>query len=411
MKARFWIFVFAPCVIAGAVHAYAQSSPPVVIGSTGKPYGPTQAEWQYRQQYGRPSPGSQGNSGLQYVNGFPGGGGFGGHGHPGWSGWGPQLFMGFDPFTAYPPQGYIFYPSTATYNNGYHYNLNNGVPGFGTPPNPLFPNITPPVLQPLPTNDPLANGFGNSSATINSNKNPFPTMAPATPVITPSSPKAVENSYQYQTQGDIQFEMLNYYAAGERYRKSIDAAKDRADPRCRLAITLAARGRFLEAVDQLKLATAIDPTFPQTAASLDELFGASNTLEKVRVKDRVAEWTLQDPRDPNRLFLSGVFLYLDGDPHAQMVLETAALIAGEQRHLTSFLAPRNIPIPQPAMVDPAKGVPAPPQPHAPAGHGQAIPSGPEIPAIPPAPDSDEPLQFPSDTPPETGPTLPPLKSP
>lgn len=424
----------------------ALASPPVVIGSTGRAYGPTQAEWQYRQQYGRPSPGSHGNSGLRFVNGYPGGGGggYGGYGHPGWGGWGPQMFFGFDPFMAYPPQGYIFAPSSATFSNGYNSNLNYG---YGGGVVPQLPNLTPPTLQPLPTNDPLGNGFGNSSATLNSNfgSNPFPNIANTPPVIPPSSPTAVENSFQFQTQGDLQFQMLNYYAAGERYRKAIDAAKDRADPRCRLAITLAARGRFLEAVDQLKLATLIDPTFPQTTASLDEIFGAANTLEKVRVKDRVAEWTLQDGRDPNRLFLSGVFLYLDGDPNAHMVLSTAALIAGEQQHLTAFLAPRSVPIPQPAQVPHAqemrekeklgqdKAVPAAPRPKPPLLKGNAVPpkgnaaaSGKQSPQtgeavipdtppapnpLPPVPQLNSPIVAPTNGAKPVGPSLPPIPAP
>jgi len=418
MIIRNWQISFTLGGLLWGGNALAQngSSHPVVIGSTGRAYGPTQAEWQYRQQYGRPSPGSQGNSGLQYVNGYPGGG-FGGHGHSwnGWNGWGPQMFLGFDPMMPYPAQGYVFSPSTATYSNGYNDNLNFGNPGFGAAPNPLlFPNLTPPVLQPLPPNDPLANGLGlglgQSNAAINST--PFPTAIPQQ-IIPPSTPKAIENSFQYQTQGDLQFQMLNYYAAGERYRKSMDAARDRADPRVRLAITFAARGRFPEAVDQLKLAVAIDPTVPQTSPSLEDLFGAANLIEKERVKERVAEWTLQDPRDPNRLFLSGVFLYLDGNPNARMVLETATLIAGEQPHLTAFLTQRTVPIPKPATVTPEAPIPQPPAgnkaPVAPAQEPVKRPLNEmEIPALPPLPEDGIPPPPHAEIP---APVLPPLTSP
>ncbi len=409
-------------LIAASPSADAQQrgggSYPTVIGSTGKPYGPTQAEWQYRQQYGRPSPGSNGG-GMEYVNGYPGGGGGYGGGGRGWGGWGPQLFIGFDPFSYYPGQGYIYYPSTATYNNGYSYNLN-----YGAPISPVVPTLSPAVMQPLPPSDPLGGALGGSAARYNQQQ--IPTMTPADgvdAVIAPSSPRAVETSLQYQTEGDFQLQMMNYYAAGERYRKAIDAARDRAEPRVRLAVTLMARSRFIEAVDQLKLATAIDPTYPQVCPSLDDLLGAGGGIEKARIKERVAEWTLQDGRDPNRLFLTGVVLYLDGDPHAKMVIETAIMIAGEQPHLTAFLAQRAVPIPQPAQTpairQPAaqvgtpalKHVPEAPKPHVPQVPTLPTPPAgvsPAAPAVTPAP-AASPVMSPSpqrDT--ESGPPIPSL---
>lgn len=377
-------------LLGSSTTVWAQGSFPTVIGASGQPYGPTQAEYQYRLRYGRPSPGSNGG-GMNYVNGYPAGGGgnftFG---------FNPFLFMDVGPFITPPSSGYVFYPSTAYY--GVYGNTNFGFPM----PQPYLGQASPQMLLPLDPN--LGAGIGNGSATITH----FPTITNPAPIIQPSTPKAVENSFEFQTQGDLQLQQLNYYAASERYRKAVDAARDRADPRYRLAVTLAARSRFAEAADQLKLAGQLDPTWPQHATSLTQLFGERNNFEKTRVKQRVAEWTLQDARDPNRLLVLGALLYMDDDPNAKTLIDTAILLEGQQSYLTTFLVPRigdangqsavggegqkpavngpQPPIPQP----PAPGIPK--NPAAPQPAMPPVPSAPakaesNIPAIPPLPEA------------------------
>jgi hypothetical protein len=234
---------------------------------------------------------------------------------------------------------------------------------------------------------------GSATYTVVPNPNPlpFPSITNNQPIIPESTPQAKENSLQYQTQGDLQLQQFNYLAASERYRKAAEAAPDRPEARYRLAITLAARSRFLEAVDQLKLAVAINPTFPQHAESLDQLFGAANTFEKVRVKQRVAEWTLQDARDPNRLFLLGALLYLDGDPKSQTTLQTATELAGREEYLLSFMAPRGTPQVSPIAETPQIG----PNPAAPG-------------MLPAVPKSSTKLTIPDDSQQKPIPMIPPL---
>ena len=183
---------------------------------------------------------------------------------------------------------------------------------------PVISPPTPPIIQDLniPA-DPLANLHPGPSGPA------FPSITSPNPVIEPSSPEAQQNSLKFQAQGDEQLHLLNFLAASQRYRNAIDAARDRPQPRYRLAVTLAARSRFLEAVDQFKLSVAVDPTWPSHAERLDDLIGSRNTFEKQRIKTRVAEWTLQDPRDPNRLFLLAVFLHLEGSSESRQLLETA----------------------------------------------------------------------------------------
>ncbi|WP_437228024.1 hypothetical protein SH661x_000680 [Planctomicrobium sp. SH661] len=381
---------------------------PTVIGASGQPYGPTQAEYQYQSRYGQPSPGSQGG-GLQFVNGYPGAGGGGGHG--GYGGAYPFLYMDVSQYIAPPSSGYVYYPSTAYY--GTFGNTNYGFPQ----PQPFLGTPSPQIMQPL---DPNQGGavFSNGSATFTH----FPALNNPGPIVPQSTPKAQENSFEYQTEGDIQLQQLNYLVASERYRKSIEAARDRADPRYRMAVSLAARSRFLEAVDQLKLAVQLDPTWPQHATSLGQLFGEQNNFEKTRVKQRVAEWTLQDARDPNRLFLLGAMLYMDGDPNAKTMIDTAILVAGKQDYLLAFSAPRSqqaapatttvapqangnpVPNPpQPNLPLPAAPAPSPAPQLPPPQSGQPLPTKP-IPAIPPLPD-----ELPASNPPSNDPLPPPTK--
>jgi len=405
--------------MSGSAAAWGQGSFPTVIGATGQPYGPTQAEYQYRLRYGRPSPGSNGN-GMAYVNGYPGVGG----GNFGYGGYNPFLYLNVGPYLTPPGAGYVYYPSTAYY--GVYGNTNFGFPS----PQPYLGQASPQMLLPLDPN--LGGGLGNGSATITH----FPTITNPVPIIQPSTPKAVETSFEFQTQGDLQLQQLNYMAASERYRKAIDTARDRADPRYRLAVSLAARSRFAEAADQLKLAGQLDPTWPQHATSLTQLFGERNTFEKTRVKQRVAEWTLQDARDPNRLLVLGAILYMDDDPNAKTLIETAILLEGQQSYLTTFLIPRTgqtepaPAVPGNADQKPAANASQPPSPQLPAvgtptAPRTTIPPAPKmtppaaglprkpIPAIPPLPEaaSGQPGQ---PTPPANsnatleGPVLPPL---
>jgi len=182
-------------------------------------------------------------------------------------------------------------------------------------------------------NDPL-NGFGQQNGW-----NPAlnqPDFAP--PLQQTSSPAAQAASVRFQAQGDEQLAKLNYLAATERYRKSIQAARDRATPQYKLAFTLTARSKFAEAIDAFKEATRIQPRWPQTSTSLDAMLGGAQ-LEKTLVKQRVADWVVRDSRDPNRLFLLGVMLHLDNDPRAQTMFETAVAIAGPEPHLVAFMTP------------------------------------------------------------------------
>ena len=99
----------------------------------------------------------------------------------------------------------------------------------------------------------------------------------------------------------------------------------------------AGRGDFRGAVSFLKLMADVDAKYPGRADSLDKLFGHQNGVSKVQLKQRVADWTKVDVRDPDRVFLLGIVLFLDGDDRFRTLLDTAVTLEGENPYLRAFL--------------------------------------------------------------------------
>ena len=156
-------------------------------------------------------------------------------------------------------------------------------------------------------------------------------------LVQPSTPEAQLRSVRLQAAGDRLFTTLDYSAAEKSYAKSLQAAPDRPEPYVRLAMAKAARGDFRGAVGFLKQMTDVDPNSPGRVDSLDQLFGLQNGVSKLQLKQRVADWTKVDIRDPDRIFLLGVILFLDGDDRFRTLLDTGVKLEGEQPHLRAFL--------------------------------------------------------------------------
>jgi hypothetical protein len=198
-------------------------------------------------------------------------------------------------------------------------------------------------------------------------------------LIPPSTPEAQLRSVRLQDAGDRLFAKLDYSAAEKIYAKSVQAAPDRPEPYVRLAMAKAARGDFRAAVSFLKQMADVDATYPGRADSLNRLFGLQNGVSKLQLKQRVADWTKIDVRDPDRVFLLGIVLFLDGDDRYRTLLDTALKLEGEQPYLRAFLdvtpaqdAARPAPtpdeidaLPQPAPARPLLLPPALPEPPAP----------------------------------------------
>lgn len=339
-----------------------ERSYPLVYGATGRPYGPTQSHYQYQLRYGRPWHG--GGSALQSgVNGS-------------------RIYSGGTSISFYSP-GLNFYSPYAYPEYSPIYGLNR--PFFATPnivyPGPVYPQFGMYGLfgeipgVPTINHVPYQNGAtGQTMIPRGFQPSPFRATAPQpanneiepTPVIDESTPAQRERALREQVLGDEAFAKTDYRRAGEHYKDAMSIAPDQAGHRYRYALSLAARSRFDEAVDQLKIATELDMDWPARGTTLDQLYGLNDPNdwmkrdEKNRVKTRIAEWTNRDVRDPNRLFLLAAVMMLDGDDRAKGLLETAIQLNGVQRHLIAFLRPlvdqsstvSNEPVPTPAEVSP-----------------------------------------------------------
>ena len=262
------------------------------------------------------------------------------HGVPSYGVGGPYAFSySYYPYHAYSPVGpswcsphfshggvsvYLPAPvfSVSTYSPAWLFGLSSQVPSGAYGPamtqDPFFPDPTSGLLR----RNPLATALRRTEESA---------------LIEPSAPAAQIRSVRFQAQGDEQLAKLNYLAATDRYRQAIKAAPERVSPHYRLAVTLAARSKFEDAIDAFKRAVALNPQWPQTAPTLDELLGGNNMLEKTLVKQRSADWLLRDVRSPDRLFLLGVLLSLDQDPRSRTLLDTAIRLAGPEEHLMAFL--------------------------------------------------------------------------
>jgi len=210
-------------------------------------------------------------------------------------------------------------------------------------------------------------------------------------LIQPSTPEAQLRSVRMQAAGDRLFVKLDYSAAEKSYAKALQAAPDRPDPYVRLAIAKAARGDMRAAVAYLKQMADVDPTYPSRSDSLDTLFGHQNRIPKIQVKQRVADWTKQDIRDPDRIFLLASMLFFDRDDRFRTLLDTAVKLDGDLAHYRAFLdadlEPDKAAIaPTPDEIDALTGVEKAPTPE-PAADPLPEPSPLKIPAksSPPAP--------------------------
>ncbi|HUQ70777.1 MAG TPA: tetratricopeptide repeat protein [Planctomycetaceae bacterium] len=304
---------------------------PLVYGSSGRPYGPTQAHYQYQRQYGRPWHGYAGLTASVGVGSahFNVGGGY----DPAWD-------AGF-----FAPQVVAPAPGLAFYSPGYYGNF--GV-GYVAPPIYLpYPNHAvaqyPPTLYP-PTwsapgmADPLA-------AAMQQNQLQWGDQLPAVkpdPVnrrVVPSSTDARLKSLEAQSDGDQDMRNQKWLQAYIDYKKAVQLADDRADAHLRLGLALIALRHYDTAAVELKRAVRIDPTLPQSELTLTKLFGPGSELARSSVAHKLLEHVQADIRDPDRLFLMGTLLHFDGDPHAREVLETGLRLAGGGSHFAAFLQP------------------------------------------------------------------------
>ncbi len=253
---------------------------------------------------------------------------------------------------------------------------------YGYPVGPNVGYYQPGSVQPFIENaPPLQEWMNEADEAWNAPLSDLPVENLPRRYVKPSSTEAQLRAIRLQHEGDLQLRNLQFTTAVRRYTDAIAAAPDLAEPYFHLAVAEAARGDFRTAVLQLKYGLQLDPDWPSSGESLEELLGEQNLLAKTQIKQRVVDWAQADVRDPDRLFLLGALLHIDNDAErAQILFETAARLAGKKEYLAAFLdADPAQAVAVPRESEPAQGGVIPPPPPAPAD--EAPPATPAAPAL------------------------------
>jgi len=332
--------MFSISVVSGdAIQAQSSKAVryPRVYGATGRPYGPTQAHYQYLRRYGRPWHGHGGQTGhhsRHHVSGGPSHG-HGHHRHRHGVGLrsvkSPVSFYGYVPYAA----GYYGYGGITSVPGYYH-----SGPYYSHVP------MAPLVMQGYPLwvgRNPFNNEVLRRSQLENELRRKLPlklspdARKPA-PIPPPSSPKATLNSRRAQAQGDAHMRKQEYQKAWKRYRRALQTAPDRSEPFFRTGFALVALGMFEASGKYFKRGLQLDPNWPVNGQSLGRIFGRRNRIAKNETLRSAAQWVKQDFRDPDRLFILGVLLHFDNQTDkAAVVFKAAYRLAGRGEHLAAFL--------------------------------------------------------------------------
>lgn len=324
---------------------------PRVYGFTGRPYGPTQAHYQYQKQYGRPWHGYGGErlrqDGVQFTQTTAAGAVLGGYGYSrsgfgcggiglgglsyrrvgfgyGYGNWGWPYAGGYS--SVFAPQSYGYYNVGPAYQ-------------FHTGPTVIYPGAVP-IWDPVLTSSPALDPFRQEEIER------WQTPVDLTPVktvrreIPASNAAARAKSLEAQSTGDAAFRRQDFHHAVSRYRQAITAAGDQGGPHFRMGFALIALNHFDKAGEYFRLGLVRDPSWPTNGQSVRTLYGPDNEIAREVHLRNVTRWVKEDIRDPHRLFVLGVLLHFDDkQEEAGICFETALRLAGGGEHLKAFLRP------------------------------------------------------------------------
>ncbi len=183
-------------------------------------------------------------------------------------------------------------------------------------------------------------GQGNMPA-MGEAPNPRPRQRQRQAAAPASSPGARRASVEQQKLGDETLRQQLWTKAYVHYRNAADLAPERAEAHFRLGLAFASLKQFASAIRAFKRSLDLDPTLPQSGETLPTIFGADNKLVQTLILPTVADWTREDLRDNDRLFLLGLLLHFDEDPRGSEILEAALRTGGADEHILAFVSPAN----------------------------------------------------------------------
>jgi len=150
--------------------------------------------------------------------------------------------------------------------------------------------------------------------------------------------QAMALAWKFIGYGDAHFAEQKYLQANARYRKAARAAPQLPDIYVRQGYAYLAMGRYDLSADAIRRGLGLDPTWPGSAFTSEELYG-DNDLAKGAQLDALAKAAEDDPTNADLPFLLGVFLHFDGQAdRAQAFFQRAEQLAGgNDGHIRAFL--------------------------------------------------------------------------
>jgi len=152
------------------------------------------------------------------------------------------------------------------------------------------------------------------------------------------SPGTISRSQRFIGYGDTYFGKEKYSDAADRYRSAQQTAPSLATPYFRQGFALVALGRYEASAKAFKRGLVIDPDWPKSDFSLDQLYGGIPAAKNQHL-DALAAAALGDSSDSDLLFLIGVYLWADGKPdRAKVFFQRGAQLALDPSAQRLFLS-------------------------------------------------------------------------
>jgi tetratricopeptide (TPR) repeat protein len=153
-----------------------------------------------------------------------------------------------------------------------------------------------------------------------------------------TSPDSIASGWRFVGFGDKHFLAQNYAEARMRYKQAGSVAPTLGAAWFRQGYVLVALGNYNEAAKVIKRGLKLDPAWPDSGFSNDQLYGP-NRMAKTAHIDALAAAAADEPNNADLMFLVGVHLFFDGQPdRARMFFERSGQLGGDDSHLRPFFA-------------------------------------------------------------------------
>ncbi len=238
-------------------------------------------------------------------------------------------FNQYNPYSYYGPLGYSVQtapPNISILTPG---DFLNGVNNLGPSSRGSIPNLDAYAAEQARLQQQQAWSQNNPDFDI-----PLPTL--------PSNDHQRQAATREIEQGKALLAMQQYQRSLAKFKLAVQNAPDLPEPYFCLALNYISINHPDKAVDMIERGLRQDPTWPFEhgvyEGGLARFYGEQNIAVIQELKSRVVEWTHEDVRNPQRLFLLGFVLILEGDyDKSRLLIETAGQLNGMTTSIAALL--------------------------------------------------------------------------